>query len=129
MPVKLLEEHYGPSRTEIYRRARAGGWTRTERPIPAALSVEIGEAVVKPETLAPAAPPGTLEDAVARTVAAAVAAVHADRPGEAATLAALAERLLRLKERTEAEAPAAGFTPARDIVSVLAERFGVEPVL
>jgi hypothetical protein len=128
VPVDMLGQHYGPSRTEIYRHIREEGWTRIERPTPPRLRPD-GDDPEAPAPPAPPAPPGTLENAVARTVAAAVAAVHADRPGEAATLASLAERLLRLKERTEAEAPPAGFTPARDIVSVLAERFGVEPVL
>lgn len=141
--VDLLAKHYGPHQSTIYRRAKLEGWVRPETrqpdrldpalapsrlaPPPAEAAAETGPPDAAAEAPTPPPPPATLGEAIARTIEAAVAATLEDRPAHATALAALAERLIRLQARTEADdGPDAGFTPARDIIAVLAERLGVE---
>jgi hypothetical protein len=114
--VDALNVHYGPSRTEIYRHIREEGWRRRPRPLP--------EPLAGGEPVQPAQVEASLDEAVERVIGDAVAAVLTCRTREAGELAALAERLMRLKARATPEPVVEPWRPARDVMALIEERFG-----
>lgn len=116
--VSLLSRRWGPDPTTIYDRVRREGWVRRERPLPPPLAEGPGGTPVLADAEA------SLDEAVERAIGDAVAAVLTRRPREAGELAALAERLVRLKARTAPEPVVEPWRPARDVMALLEERFG-----